>query len=195
MSKNPLIGMSYNKALYSLASGAVDMSDFWKDYTAARRTLLKNISAINKSKFPLRASERIQRIPTAKELQRKGASITDIAHAVADISKARTSYGSVKQREQQIQKTIEATQKVFPFANQRNIGMIGDFFEWFRENQINKLFDSRDSKIQDFLEERPSRKLTDRGWARVFIKWLRENGYDDEAEMVRNIMFPSTRES
>ena len=192
---NPLSELTYNKAIYGLTSGALVPEEIWKDFRNLRDNYMRNIRNIQQSSVPFRRSENVPSIPTVGELKR--GSLEDIAHAIADINLSRKSWGTVTQRKETQRKQLASLQKNLPWLDSQGMNTFGDFMEWFRENQVNKLFGSQDDRVEDFLEERvkSGKKMpaSQRSWGRIYIKWLRENGFEEEAERVRSQVYPSAR--
>lgn len=192
---NPLADLSYNKAVYGLYSGGLEASDVLKAYKSLRSSYLSNIRRIQKSSVPFRRSEEIPRVPTVSEL--KKGSFEDIAHAIADINRVRKSWGTITERKKQQAASLATLQQRLPWLTDRGLSSFGDFMEWFRENKLNLLLGSQDDKVEEFLEERvkSGRKMpaSQRSWGRIFLRWLIENGYEEEAEEIRSQIYPSRR--
>jgi len=194
-SKNPLASLSYNKAIYGLYSGGLDAADVLEQYKKLRDSYLGQIRKINKSEVPFRRSEEIPKTPTPSELAR--GTFEDIAHAIADINRARKSWGTITERKKQQAASLATLQQRLPWLTDRGLSSFGDFMEWFRENKLNLLLGSQDDRVEEFLEERvkSGRKMpaSQRSWGRIFLRWLIENGYEEEAEEIRSQIYPSRR--
>lgn len=184
--------LTYNKAIYGLQEGAITRRYIGSQYTKLRNKMLSQIAAVNKSDVAFRRSENIPSVPTWKELRRM--SNEDIAHALGDLNRI-LKEETVEKRRANAAKVVAGMQKVIPFVNQKNYTQIADFYEWFRENAVNKMFDSAGSVVQEFLKDRAGKKApaSKRSWARIFVKWLWENGYDDEAQSIGEMFFASYR--
>lgn len=188
-------GMSYNKAIYGLTGGYLEVSDVLRSYNTQRRKALRQIKEVQRSDVSFRRSENIPTLPTAAALAKRG-SLEDIAHAVADVNRVLKTE-TVAHRRQQRKKALESLHEGdrWGFINDKNFNQFADFMEWFRENLINQLLDSKDTKVQEFMKDRAGKKTpaSQRSWARIFVKWLRDNGYDDEAQEVGAMFFASYR--
>lgn len=188
-------GMSYNKAIYGLTGGYLEVADVLRSYNTQRRKALQQIKQVQRSDVSFRRSENIPTLPTAAALAKSG-SLEDIAHAVADVNwvlKTET----VAHRREQRKKALESLHEGdrWGFVNEQNFVQFADFMEWFRENMVNQLFDSKDTIVQEFMRDRAGKKrpASQRSWARIFVKWLKENGYDDQAQEVGEMFFASYR--
>lgn len=184
--------LTYNSALYGLAEGAITKRYIASQYTKLRNKMLKQIAEIQRSNVSFRRSENIPTVPTWKELRKK--SNTDIAHAVADLNYILKNE-TISKRRENAAKIVAGMKKTLSFVNEKNWKQYADFFDWFRENQVNKLFDSVGSVVTEFLKDRagksaPSKKQS---WARIFVRWLWDNGYDEEAQEVGEMFFASYR--
>lgn len=188
-------GMSYNKAIYGLTGGYLDVADVLRSYNTQRRKVLQNIKEVQKSEIPFRRSENIPSLPTAAALAKKG-SLEDIAHAVADVNRLLKTE-TVEARRASRKKALESLHDGgrWGFVQDKNFTQFADFMEWFRENMVNQLLDSKDTVVQEFMRDRASKKkpASQRSWARIFVKWLRDNGYDDQAQEVGAMFFASYR--
>ena len=184
--------LDYDKAIYGLASGAVSKQYIASQYTKMRNKMLAQIKEVQLSAYKFRRSEDLPKVPTWKEIRKSG--FEDISHAVADINrilKEETLVG----RKTRIDKAVAGMQKIFPSVSVKNYDQYADFFDWFRENQVNKLFDSAGTIIKEFIADRANMALpsSQRSWARIFVKWLLDNGHDDEAQSVGEMFFASYR--
>lgn len=188
-------GMTYNKAIYGLTGGYLDVADVLRSYNTQRRKVLRNIKAVQKSEIPFRRSENIPSLPTAAALAKKG-SLEDIAHAVADVNRLLKTE-TVEARRASRNKALESLHEGgrWGFVQDKNFAQFADFMEWFRENLVSQLLDSKDTVVQEFMRDRASKKkpASQRSWARIFVKWLRDNGYDDQAQEVGAMFFASYR--
>lgn len=188
-------GMSYNKAIYGLTGGYLDVADVLRSYNTQRRKVLQNIKAVQKSEIPFRRSENIPSLPTAAALAKSG-SLEDIAHAVADVNRLLKTE-TVEARRASRNKALESLHEGdrWGFVQGKNFAQFADFMEWFRENMVNQLLDSKDTVVQEFMRDRASknRPASQRSWARIFVKWLKDNGYDDQAQEVGAMFFASYR--
>lgn len=187
--------LTYNTAIYGLAGGYLEQADVLRGYNTLRRKLLKQIKEVRSSDVRFRRSENIPSLPTAAALAKKG-SAEDIAHAVADVNRLlKTS--SVKHRREQRRKALASLHEGgrWGFIQEKNFDQFADFMEWFRENMVNQLLDSKDTVVQEFMRDRAGKKrpASQRSWARIFVKWLRDNGYDDQAQEVGSMFFASYR--
>jgi hypothetical protein len=188
-------GMSYNKAIYGLTGGYLEVADVLRSYNTQRRKALKQIKEVQRSDVSFRRSENIPTLPTAAALAKSG-SLEDIAHAVADVNRVLKTE-TVAHRRQQRKKALESLHEGdrWGFINDKNFNQFADFMEWFRENMVNQLLDSKDTTVQEFMRDRAGKKkpASQRSWARIFVKWLKDNGYDDEAQEVGSMFFASYR--
>lgn len=188
-------GMTYNKAIYGLTGGYLEVADVLRSYNTQRRKVLKNIKAVQQSEIPFRRSENIPSLPTAAKLAKSG-SLEDIAHAVADVNRMLKTE-TVEARRASRKKALESLHEGgrWGFVQDKNFAQFADFMEWFRENMVNQLLDSKDTIVQEFMRDRASKKrpASQRSWARIFVKWLKENGYDDQAQEVGAMFFASYR--
>lgn len=188
-------GMTYNKAIYGLTGGYLEVADVLRSYNTQRRKVLRNIKAVQQSEIPFRRSENIPSLPTAAALAKKG-SLEDIAHAVADVNRLLKTE-TVEARRASRKKALESLHEGgrWGFVQDKNFAQFADFMEWFRENMVNQLLDSKDTVVQEFMRDRASKKrpASQRSWARIFVKWLKENGYDDQAQEVGAMFFASYR--
>lgn len=188
-------GMSYNKAIYGLTGGYLEVADVLRSYNTQRRKALQQIKQVQRSDVSFRRSENIPTLPTAAALAKSG-SLEDIAHAVADVNRILKTE-TVAHRREQRKKALESLHEGdrWGFINEQNFVQFADFMEWFRENLVNQLFDSKDTIVQEFMRDRAGKKrpASQRSWARIFVKWLRENGYDDQAQEVGEMFFASYR--
>ena len=188
-------GMSYNKAIYGLTGGYLEVSDVLKNYNTNRRKVLKQIKEIKSSDVKFRRSENIPSLPTAAALAKKG-SLEDIAHAIADVNRMLKTE-TVEHRRETRRKALESLHEGgrWGFVQDKNFDQFADFMEWFRENMVNQLLDSKDTVVQEFMRDRAGKKrpASQRSWARIFVKWLKENGYDDQAQEVGAMFFASYR--
>ena len=184
--------LTYNQAIYGLQSGAITKRYIANQYTKLRNKMIAQIAEVNRSKVAFRRSENIPSVPTWKEIKKK--SFEDIAHAVADINRV-IKEETVAKRTENAAKIVAGMRKTLSFVNEKNWAQYADFYDWFRENQINKLFDSVGSVIQEFLKDRAGKKAPSNkaSWGRIFVKWLWDNGYDEEAQSVGEQLFPSYR--
>ena len=190
-----ILGMSYNKAIYGLTGGYLEVSDVLRNYNTQRRKVLRQIKEIKSSDVKFRRSENIPSLPTAAALAKKG-SLEDIAHAIADVNRMLKTE-TVEHRRGQRRKALESLHEGgrWGFVQDKNFDQFADFMEWFRENLVNELFDSKDTKVQQFIKDRADKKrpASQRSWARIFVKWLKENGYEEEAQEVGEKFFASYR--
>lgn len=188
-------GMSYNKAIYGLTGGYLEVADVLRSYNTQRRKALQQIKQVRRSDVSFRRSENIPTLPTAAALAKSG-SLEDIAHAIADVNRVLKTE-TVAHRREQRKKALESLHEGdrWGFVNEQNFDSFADFMEWFRENLVNQLFDSKDTIVQEFMRDRAGKKrpASQRSWARIFVKWLRENGYDDQAQEVGEMFFASYR--
>ena len=188
-------GMTYNKAIYGLTGGYLEVADVLRSYNTQRRKVLKNIKAVQQSEIPFRRSENIPSLPTAAELAKRG-SLEDIAHAVADVNRLLKTE-TVEARRESRKKALESLHEGgrWGFIQDKNFTQFADFMEWFRENMVNQLLDSKDTVVQEFMRDRASKKrpASQRSWARIFVKWLKDNGYDEQAQEVGAMFFASYR--
>ena len=188
-------GMTYNKAIYGLTGGYLEVADVLRSYNTQRRKVLQNIKAVQQSEIPFRRSENIPSLPTAAALAKKG-SLEDIAHAVADVNRLLKTE-TVEARRASRKKTLESLHEGgrWGFVQDKNFAQFADFMDWFRENMVNQLLDSKDTVVQEFMRDRASKKrpASQRSWARIFVKWLKDNGYDDQAQEVGAMFFASYR--
>jgi len=188
-------GMSYNKAIYGLTGGYLEVADVLRSYNTQRRKALQQIKQVQRSDVSFRRSENIPTLPTAAALAKRG-SLEDIAHAVADVNRILKTE-TVAHRREQRKKALESLHEGdrWGFINEQNFVQFADFMEWFRENLVNQLFDSKDTVVQEFMRDRAGKKrpASQRSWARIFVKWLKENGYDDQAQEVGEMFFVSYR--
>ena len=154
--------------------------------------MLQQIKEVNASSVSFRRSENIGNAPTWKEI--KKGSFEDIAHAVADINRI-IKNETIEKRTANRDKILAGMHKEFPFINAGNLDYYADFFEWFHENAIAKLFDSDGETIKSFLKSREEKvsPSTQRGWARVMIKWLGNQKRYDEAQKLGQMFFASYR--
>lgn len=187
--------LTYNSAIYGLAGGYLEQADVLRGYNTLRRKLLKQIKEVRSSDVRFRRSENIPSLPTAAALAKKG-SAEDIAHAVADVNRLLKTE-SVQHRREQRRKALESlhVRGRWGFIQEKNFNQFADFMEWFRENMVNQLLDSKDTVVQEFMRDRAGKKqpASQRSWARIFVKWLRDNGYDDQAQEVGSMFFASYR--
>lgn len=187
--------LTFSTALYGLREHVLSRSDVLSEYKKLRRNFMDRVRRIQKSSTPFSRSEAIPKLPTVGEL--RAARVEDISHAVADVNYLIRTTG-MKQRKKNITNTIAGLQKAgYDFVNEGNLDAFADFMSWFRENAVNQMLDSRDAIVQEFVKERlasgranPRQK---RGWARIFIKWLWDNGYDEAAKSVGGMFFASYR--
>lgn len=188
-------GMTYNKAIYGLTGGYLEVADVLRSYNTQRRKVLQNIKAVQQSEIPFRRSENIPSLPTAAQLAKRG-SLEDIAHAVADVNRLLKTE-TVEARRASRKKALESLHEGgrWGFVQDKNFSQFADFMEWFRENMVNQLLDSKDTVVQEFMRDRASKKrpASQRSWARIFVKWLKDNGYDDQAQEVGAMFFASYR--
>lgn len=191
-SRNLAASLTYNQAIYGLQEGAISRKYIASQYTKLRNKMLNQIAEINRSSVSFRRSENIPSVPTWKELRKK--SNEEIAHALADINYV-IKNETIAKRTENASKILAGMRKVFPFANEQNWKQYADFFEWFRENAVNKLFDSVGSVVQEFLKDRAGKRApsNQRSWARIFVKWLHDNGYEEQAQDVGAMFFVSYR--
>lgn len=184
--------LTYNKAIYGLAEGVLTKKYIGSQYTKLRNEMIRNIKEVNKTMYSFRRSENVPIVPTWKEIKKQ--SNEDIAHALADINRMLREE-TLTVRKQNIDKSIAGMKKVFPEVNTSNYKQYADFFEWFRENGVNKLFDSLSPIVKEFLADRAEARMPSRqsSWARIFVKWLWENGHDDYAQTVGEMFFASYR--
>lgn len=187
--------LTYNSAIYGLTGGYLEQADVLRGYNTLRRKLLKQIKEVRSSDVSFRRSENIPSLPTAAALAKRG-NLEDIAHAVADVNRLlKTS--SVQYRREQRRKALESLHEGgrWGFIQDKNFDQFADFMEWFRENMVNQLLDSKDTAVQEFMRDRAGKKrpASQRSWARIFVKWLRDNGYDDQAQEVGAMFFASYR--
>ena len=184
--------LTYNKTAYGLSTGALEKRYIASQYTKMRNKMLNQIAAVNRSKVAFRRSENIPAVPTWKEVKKKGNEA--IAHAVADINRV-LKEETIEKRTANAEKILAGMKKIIPTANMKNLAQYADFFEWFRENAVNKLFDSTGTIIREFLADRANKHMpsSQRSWARIFVQWLWENGYDEEAQAVGEMFFASYR--
>lgn len=182
--------LTYNKAIYGLETGALSKKYIGSQYTKLRNEMLKQIKEINKTAYRFRRSENLSNIPTWKEV--KKGSFEDISHAIHEINRI-LNQETLAARKTNIDKSIEGMRKVFPEVNSGNYEQYADFFEWFRENQVNKLFDSTSAVVKEFLTDRAEMSMPSKqgSWARIFVKWLWDNGYDEYAQSVGEMFFAS----
>lgn len=188
-------GMTYNKAIYGLTGGYLEVADVLRSYNTQRRKVLKNIKAVQQSEIPFRRSENIPSLPTAAQLAKRG-SLEDIAHAVADVNRMLKTE-TVEARRASRKKALESLHEGgrWGFVQDKNFAQFADFMEWFRENMVNQILDSKDTVVQEFMRDRASKKrpASQRSWARIFVKWLKDNGYDEQAQEVGAMFFASYR--
>jgi len=187
--------LTYNSAIYGLTGGYLEPADVLRGYNTLRRKLLKQIKEVRSSDVSFRRSENIPSLPTAAALAKRG-SAEDIAHAVADVNRLLKTE-SVQHRREQRRKALESLHEGgrWGFIQDKNFNQFADFMEWFRENMVNQLLDSKDTVVQEFMRDRAGKKrpASQRSWARIFVKWLKENGYDDQAQEVGAMFFASYR--
>lgn len=187
--------LTYNSAIYGLTGGYLEPADVLRGYNTLRRKLLKQIKEVRSSDVSFRRSENIPSLPTAAALAKKG-SAEDIAHAVADVNRLLKTE-SVQHRREQRRKALESLHEGgrWGFIQDKNFNQFADFMEWFRENMVNQLLDSKDTVVQEFMRDRAGKKrpASQRSWARIFVKWLRDNGYDDQAQEVGAMFFARYR--
>jgi len=187
--------LTYNSAIYGLTGGYLEQADVLRGYNTLRRKLLKQIKEVKSSDVKFRRSENIPSLPTAAALAKRG-SLEDIAHAIADVNRMLKTE-TVEHRRESRRKALESLHEGgrWGFVKEKNFEQFADFMEWFRENLVNELFDSKDSKVQQFIKDRAEKKrpASQRSWARIFVKWLKENGYEYEAQEVGEKFFASYR--
>jgi len=187
--------LTYNSAIYGLTGGYLEQADVLRGYNTLRRKLLKQIKEVRSSDVKFRRSENIPSLPTAAALAKSG-SMEDIAHAVADVNRLLKTE-TVQHRREQRRKALESLHEGgrWGFIQDKNFDQFADFMEWFRENMVNQLLDSKDRVVQEFMRDRAGKKkpASQRSWARIFVKWLRDNGYDDQAREVGAMFFASYR--
>lgn len=173
----------------------MEVADVLRSYNTQRRKALRQIKQVQRSDVSFRRSENIPTLPTAAALAKSG-SLEDIAHAVADVNRVLKTE-TVAHRREQRKKALESLHEGdrWGFVNEQNFDSFADFMEWFRENLVNQLFDSKDTIVQEFMRDRAGKKrpASQRSWARIFVKWLKENGYDDQAQEVGEMFFASYR--
>jgi len=188
-------GMSYNKAIYGLTGGYLEVSDVLRSYNTQRRKALQQIKEVQRSDVSFRRSENIPTLPTAAALAKSG-NLEDIAHAIADVNRVLKTE-TVAHRREQRKKALESLHEGgrWRFIQEKNFTQFADFMEWFRENMVNQLLDSKDTVVQEFMRDRAGKKkpASQRSWARIFVKWLWDNGYDDVAQDVGSMFFASYR--
>lgn len=187
--------LTYNSAIYGLTGGYLEQADVLRGYNTLRRKLLKQIKEVRSSDVSFRRSENIPSLPTAAALAKRG-SLEDIAHAVADVNRLLKTE-SVQHRREQRRKALESLHEGgrWGFIQDKNFNQFADFMEWFRENMVNQLLDSKDTVVQEFMRDRAGKKrpASQRSWARIFVKWLWDNGYFDQAQEVGAMFFASYR--
>lgn len=187
--------LTYNSAIYGLTGGYLEQADVLRGYNTLRRKLLKQIKEVRSSDVSFRRSENIPSLPTAAALAKRG-SAEDIAHAVADVNRMLKTV-NVQHRREQRRKALESLHEGgrWGFIQDKNFNQFADFMEWFRENMVNQLLDSKDTVVQEFMRDRAGKKrpASQRSWARIFVKWLWDNGYDDQAQEVGSMFFSSYR--
>ena len=188
-------GMTYNKAIYGLTGGYLEVADVLRSYNTQRRKALQQIKEVKRSDVSYRRSENIPTLPTAAALAKSG-SLEDIAHAVADVNRVLKT-DTVAHRRQQRKQALETLHEGdrWGFVNDQNFNQFADFMEWFRENLVNELFDSKDTRVQQFIKDRAKKKrpASQRSWARIFVQWLKKNGYEEAAQEVGEKFFASYR--
>ena len=184
--------LTYNRAIYGLTSGALTKKYIGSQYTKLRNRMIEQIREVNLSDVKFRSSENITNIPTWKEV--KKGSFEDIAHAIADINRI-TTMETVEKRRANRDKILAGMREQFPFINAGNLDAYADFFDWFHENEIAKLFDSDGETIKAFLKsrEKMASPSTEKGWARVMMKWLKNNGHEREADKLGSMFFAKYR--
>lgn len=186
--------LTYNKTIYGLTGGFIEKGDVLKEYNRARNRLMKQIREINKSEVKFRRSENIPSIPTAAKLSKSG-SLEDISHAVADVNRLLKT-ATVEARRGARQKALTTLKdRMGGVVNEGNFNQFADFMEWFRENMVNQLLDSKDNVVEEFIRDRAGKRTpaSKRSWARIFVKWLWDNGYDEQAQEIGEMFFASYR--
>ena len=191
-SQNLAATLTYNKAIYGLTEGVITRKYIASQYTKLRNKMLSQIADINKSKYAFRRSENIPSVPTWKEIRKK--SNEDIAHALADINYV-IKNETIDKRKANAEAILEGMKRILPFATAKNLEEYADFFEWFRENAISQFFDSTGTVVNAFLKSRAESAMpsSQYSWGRIFVKWLKENKHEAEAQKVGASLFASYR--
>lgn len=142
--------MSYNKLKVNFERGILDPDDLMEVYKKERANVMKQVRIIEKSDVPFLSSEKPY-FPTASEL----GNVNDLMKAVSELNEFKQSgYYTLKERHEQRDKAIDKMrQHGMDFVDNSNYSTWGRFMEWFRANNLNKLYGSQDDVVEDFFSE------------------------------------------
>lgn len=142
--------MSYNKLKVNFERGILDPYDLMDEYKKTRSNVMKQINIIEKSDVPFTAAERPD-FAKPSEIQ----STEDLMKAFSELNEFKQSgYYTLKERHEKRDKAIgKMREHGMDFVNNANYSTWGQFMDWFRANNLNKLYGSQDDVVEDFFSE------------------------------------------
>lgn len=143
--------MSYNQLLGNLKSGNIDMDDIREAYRDSRKAANAAIKRIDESDVPFTRLEKPS-FPTLNELGDN----RELLKALADVNDFRNSpYGTLKGRHELRDKFLDEINRGRdkPLVTKENYSSWGNYMEWFRANNLDKIFGSKDDVVEDFFSD------------------------------------------
>ena len=142
--------MSYNQLKANFEKGILDPYDLMETYTRERGNVMQQVRRIEKSDVPFTSAER----PEFARPFEIG-STQDLLKAMADINQFKGSgYYTLAERHAQRDKVLDTMREHgMDFVNNANYSTWGEFMEWYRANNLNKLYGSQDDVIENFFDE------------------------------------------
>ena len=142
--------MTYNQLRTNFEKGILDPYDLMDVYKQERASAVRQVNVINKSDVPFTSAE--------KPEFAKVSDITDtddLLKAMAEVNDFKQSgYYTLKERHKHRDKALNTMKEHgMDFVNNANYSTWGNFMDWFRANNLNKLYGSQDDVVEDFFSE------------------------------------------
>lgn len=142
---------TYNRIISELKTGETTIRELRREYSKSRSIAQKRIGRIEKSDVPftnLNAKPDFLKLKDIKD--------QDIVKALSDLNKFlesdySTLKGRHKRRDDFIKEVNRGREK--PLVTKENYYTYLNFMEWFRDNNLNKIFGSKDDVVEEFFEE------------------------------------------
>ena len=142
--------MSYNQLKANFEKGILDPYDLMDAYTRERGNVMQQVRKIEKSDVPFTSAERPE-FAAPSDI----GNTNDLLKAMSDINQFKNSgYYTLKERHAQRDKVLDTMREHgMDFVNNDNYSTWGEFMEWYRANNLNKLYGSQDDVIENFFDE------------------------------------------
>lgn len=170
---------SITELQYAVESGVYSLDELRKAYTRSRRAANEAIRRIQRSDVYFRG-EKPEFTPPSQLKDPRA-----LYHEMADLARFRASdLSTVTKRKRYQDEQLAALHAPdrrgvthFESVNKDNFYTFVDFMEWFRASGLNKLYSSKDERVEDFFEEYSDelQESDPEGWEDLFFEYMAEN--------------------